>query len=63
MADFDWALSFPSPARLMAGWSLLVVLESLLVIQEHVKLPNTDSRVQRAVPLIAADPTEQPYLG
>ena len=42
-ADFDWALSFPSPARLMAGWSLLVALESFLVIQEQVKLPNIDS--------------------
>ena len=42
-ADFDWALSFPSPARLMAGWSLLVALESFLVTQEQVKLPNIDS--------------------
>lgn len=41
-ADFDWTPGFSSPARLVAGWSLLGVLESF-VIQEQVKLLNVDS--------------------
>ena len=41
-ADFDWTPGFSSPARLVARWSLLGVLESF-VIQEQVKLLNVDS--------------------
>ena len=43
LADFDWAPGFPSPGRLVAGWSLLGVLESFLMVQEQVKLLSIDS--------------------
>lgn len=60
-ADFGLAPGFRSPAGLMGGWSLLGVLESLLVIQKQVKLLSMDSVERRELfPWLLLTPQNNP---